>query len=333
MGDPVARACFVPKKAKRYLMASDGIRLVIDEMQFDKYFVFSYINSKYFRNKAIEVSTGSTRQRIGLPKLKSIKLIKPTLTEQKAIATALSDVDDMIAKLEKLIEKKKAIKQGALQQLLTPPHKGGKRLEGFSGEWVERRLGDIGKTFGGLTGKTKRDFENGDMPFITFLNVLTNVKIKSEFAFVRISPNEVQNIVKYGDLLFNTSSETPEEVGMCAVLLDKIPNLYLNSFCFGYRLIENSQCDGLFMSYLINSDIGRSLFQSLAQGATRYNLSKSNFNNVKLTVPQLQQQKVIARILADMDSEIEQFDLKKLKLYQLKQGMMQELLTGRTRLV
>jgi type I restriction enzyme S subunit len=71
----------------------------------------------------------------------------------------------------------------------------------------------------------------------------------------------------------------------------------------------------------------------LAQGATRYNLSKSNFNNVKLTVPQLQQQKVIARILADMDSEIEQFDLKKLKLYQLKQGMMQELLTGRTRLV
>jgi len=165
MGDPVARACFVPKKAKRFLMASDGIRLVVDENRFSKYFVFTYINSKYFRNKAIEVSTGSTRQRIGLPKLKSITFVKPPLTEQKAIATALSDVDELIAKLEKLIEKKKAIKQGAMHALLTPPHKGGKRLDGFSGEWVETTLGQVCNIKKGqlITDSTRI---NGDIPVI-----------------------------------------------------------------------------------------------------------------------------------------------------------------------
>jgi type I restriction enzyme S subunit len=75
MGDPVARACFIPPKGERFLMASDGIRLVVDEKKFDKIFVHEYINSPFFRNRAFEISTGSTRLRIGLPELKRLKVI------------------------------------------------------------------------------------------------------------------------------------------------------------------------------------------------------------------------------------------------------------------
>jgi type I restriction enzyme S subunit len=91
--------------------------------------------------------------------------------------------------------------------------------------------------------------------------------------------------------------------------------------------------DGLFFSYLVNSDIGRSLFKSLAQGVTRYNLSKTNFNKLTIMVPALIEQKEIARILQDIELEIKSLKIKQKKLIGIKQGMMQELLTGKTRLV
>ena len=119
MGDPVARACFIPGLNQRYLMCSDGIRLVINKSRFNKKFVHDYINSKYFRNKAIDSSTGSTRMRIGLQELKKLTIIAPPLPEQKAIAQILSDMDAEIEALEKKRDKYKAIKQGMMQELLT----------------------------------------------------------------------------------------------------------------------------------------------------------------------------------------------------------------------
>jgi len=119
MGDPVARACFVPENDRRYLMASDGIRLVVDEKHHDKKFVHDYINSENFRKKAIEASTGSTRQRIGLGDLKQLPLVVPSCLEQRAIATVLSDMDAELAALEQQREKTRAIKQGMMQELLT----------------------------------------------------------------------------------------------------------------------------------------------------------------------------------------------------------------------
>jgi type I restriction enzyme S subunit len=119
MGDPVARACLVPMKDKRYLMASDGIRLVVDAKRFDKRFVFYYINSIYFRRKAIEASTGSTRQRIGLTDLRNLPFVAPSLPEQTAIAEILSDMDAEISALEQKREKTRLLKQGMMQELLT----------------------------------------------------------------------------------------------------------------------------------------------------------------------------------------------------------------------
>lgn len=119
MGDPVARACFVPNTDRRYLMCSDGIRLVVDKNRFDKRFVHDYINSTYFRSKAIEASTGSTRQRIGLEDLKLLPFAAPPFAEQTAIAQILADMDAEIAALVQKREKTVALKQGMMQELLT----------------------------------------------------------------------------------------------------------------------------------------------------------------------------------------------------------------------
>ncbi|MEX2410773.1 MAG: restriction endonuclease subunit S, partial [Candidatus Paceibacterota bacterium] len=172
--------------------------------------------------------------------------LPPTLAEQQAIASALFDVDELIRSLDTLVQKKDAIKKGTMQQLLS----GNKRLPGFDGEWEVKRLDNIGNTFNGLTGKKKADFGDGNHSYITFLNVMNNTVVDTSiFDFVVVRNGEFQSEVKQGDLLFNTSSETPEEVGMCAVLLEEIENLHLNSFCFGFRLSDKVDTDSLFLAY------------------------------------------------------------------------------------
>ncbi|WQR78330.1 restriction endonuclease subunit S [Helicobacter pylori] len=198
--------------------------------------------------------------------------------------------------------------------------------------WQRVRLGDIGITISGLVGKTKQDFINGNAKYITFLNVLNNVIIDTSILEnVKIYPNEKQNSFKKYDLFFNTSSETPKEVGMCAVLLDDIDQVFLNSFCFGFRIFDKA-VDGLFLSYLINSEIGRKAFENLAQGSTRYNLSKSGFNNICLILPPLNEQIAIANVLSDVDRYLYSLDALILKKESVKKALSFELLSQRKRL-
>lgn len=163
---------------------------------------------------------------------------------------------------------------------------------------------------------------------------MNNVVIDpAAFESVRISPSENQNAAVKGDLFFNGSSATPEEVGMCSVLQEEVHQVYLNSFCFGFRLYDQASADGLYLAYYFRSGRGRKLLYSLAQGATRYNLSKVNLLKLKFPLPQISEQTAIAAALSDMDAEIAALEQRRDKTRDLKQGMMQELLTGRTRLV
>jgi len=280
--------------------------------------------------KAITTScTYTTRALTNGRQLSDIEIQLPNKLEQRRIAAALSDTDRVISMLEKLIAKKHNIKQGAMQELLT----GKRRLPGFDSEWEEKRIGDIGYTYSGLTGKTKEHFGKGNAQYITFMNVLTNVVVNTNILEnVVVSELEVQNAVQCGDLFFNTSSETPEEVGMCAVLTKAVERTFLNSFCFGFRLTD-SEIDGLFLSYYFNSNEGRKIMTLLAQGATRYNLSKAYFTETGLLLPTLSEQIAIAKIFNDMDAEIDGLTGKLNKLRNIKQGMMSELLTGRIRLL
>ena len=163
---------------------------------------------------------------------------------------------------------------------------------------------------------------------------MNNVVIDHDiFDCVKISPNESQNRVIKGDLLFNGSSETPEEVAMCSVITAEAPFLFLNSFCFGFRFRSDADADGLFLAYYLRSKVGRELMKSLAQGSTRYNISKGAFLKSKLRMPSRPEQSAIASVLSDMDTELAALEARRDKAIALKQGMMQELLTGRIRLV
>lgn len=273
---------------------------------------------------------GSTVGHLNLEMFRKLLIPLPPLREQKAIAQTLSDVDALIAALDKLIVKKRHIKTGTMQQLLT----GKTRLPGVRGEWEIKKVGTLGSTYGGLTGKKKSDFGNGLFQYITFLNIMNNIVIDTSILEkVNIKKNENQNAVKKNDLFFNTSSETPEEVGMCSILTEEVADVYLNSFCFGFRLEDNVKIDGLYLTYFFRSDQGRNLIYSLAQGATRYNLSKTNFLKLSLNLPLLPEQKAIAQVLSDMDKEITALEKRRTKTQAIKQGMMQELLTGKTRLI
>lgn len=200
-------------------------------------------------------------------------------------------------------------------------------------DWHNVTIGNLGSTYNGLTGKKASDFGHGVAKYVPFINVIYNPIIDvNSLCCVDVKPSEYQNAVIKGDLLFNTSSETPEEVAMCSYVDTDIQNLYLNSFCFGFRL-NDSNVSGLFLSYLFRSKFGRSLMLELAQGSTRYNLQKKKFLQTELHIPQiLAEQERIVEALSDVDALIKELDALIEKKRMVLKATMQDLLTARRRL-
>ena len=278
--------------------------------------------------------------------IEKIIISLPPKPEQTAIATALSDTDALLAELEKLLAKKHAIKTATMQQLLT----GKTRLPEFAHradgtpkgslktewgdipeDWEVVALGDVGNTYAGLTGKNKDDFGIGNCFYVPFTNVMANIEVNIN-QLDKVNVNEKQNSVLKNDLLFNGSSETPEEICFSSLVNFDIPNLYLNSFCFGFRVFNLNKIHAKYLAYWFRSNIGRKTVAFMAQGSTRYNISKSEFLKLQIIVPQKPEQTAIAQILGDMDSEITALQAQIEKLREIKQGMMQNLLTGKIRL-
>ena len=331
LAEPAGRACVLPELGESKAITAVDVTIFRPvENVADRRYLCQVFATRRWLEAVSQHCGGSTRSRISRSELGKIAIGVPKLPEQCAIAGALGDVDALLGGLAQLIAKKRDLKQAAMQQLLT----GQTRLPGFNGKWKVKRLVEIGSTFGGLTGKTKSDFGEGSARYITFMNIMTNVVIDPDtFEQVKVSPAESQNEVMKGDLFFNGSSETPEEVGMCAVLFDDVQNVFLNSFCFGFRFREDANTDGLYLAYFFRSSEGRELLKSLAQGATRYNLSKTSLLKLNFPLPSLPEQTAITAVLSDMDAELTALEQRRAKTCALKQGMMQELLTGRTRIV
>lgn len=293
-------------------------------------FVLPVLLGHRFSSYAETVSVRSGMPKINREELACFSIALPPAEEQECIGSAFSDMDALISSLDQLIAKQRDIQQATMQQLFT----GQRRLPGFSGEWEVKPMRALGSTYGGLAGKTKSDFGHGDARYIPFMNVMTDTVIDANWLeHVDIAPDEIQNLAKKGDLFFNGSSETPEEVGFCSVLLEDIPSLYLNSFCFGFRFNAGAKVNGLFFAYWFRSKAGRAAMSVLAQGATRYNIAKSAFMQLEIPQPSEEEQTAIATILSDMDAALAALEARRDKARQLKQGMMQELLTGRIRLV
>ena len=193
------------------------------------------------------------------------------------------------------------------------------RFIGFAEDWEQRKLGEVGKTYSGLSGKTKDAFGHGEAKFVTYMNVFSNsVCLPNMTEAVEI--DDKQNKVLFGDVLFTTSSETPEEVGMSSVWLENAKNIYLNSFCFGYR--PTNEFNPYYLAYMLRSPSIREKITFLAQGISRYNISKNKMMDIEIPIPSIVEQKQIGEHFRTLDSLITLHHRKYEKLKNIKKSML-----------
>lgn len=305
---------------------NQAILAIFPKEDINKYFLCYLLQGKkeHIVNTLIQGGQGNLSGEL----IKNYFVAYPNICEQQQIAQYFKSLDSLIEATGKKITSLKQTKQACMQQMFpaegeTTPRV---RFKGFEGVWQLRKIGELGTTYSGLSGKSKVDFGLGSARYITFLNVLTNAHIDTTiFESVNIKPGEKQNKVVKGDILFNTSSETPEEVGYCSVLMNDIDNLYLNSFCFGFRPYAGT-INPEFMVYLMRGQIGRSIMKILAQGATRYNLSKNRLCEVTIPIPANDdEQQQIAAFFSNMDKQIRIQEQRLEKLKRIKTACLENM--------
>lgn len=249
--------------------------------------------SPYARKKIIPMGAGAQHFNIGQDGLSKVKLHFPILQEQQKIAALLRLIDERITTQNKIIERYESLIRGINDSLYAQ-----------YGNEVKTSFANLGSSYSGLSGKSAQDFGSGK-PFITYLNVYSNNVInEKDFQFVAIKDNEKQNVVEYGDVLFTLSSETPEEVGIGSVYLGK-EKVYLNSFCFGIHITNTEVVYSPYLSYYVSSTPFRKFIYPYAQGSTRFNLCKADFEKASIKLPSLENQKRIYSILSHIESKTE----------------------------
>ena len=183
-------------------------------------------------------------------------------------------------------------------------------------------MGEVGTTFTGLSGKTADDFGHGEASFITYMNVFSHPVANPEMV-EHVEIDNKQREVQVGDVFFTTSSETPEEVGMSSVLKEKHGVTYLNSFCFGFR--PNVKFDLDYLAYMLRSEPTRSQIKILAQGISRFNISKKKMMDINIQVPSLEEQAMVGAYFRNLDNLITLHQRKYDKLTNVKKSMLEKM--------
>ena len=278
-----------------------------------------------FKKYAVLLKQGGSRTYMYFNKLKNLNLtISTSIDEQEIIAKFFILFEKLITLHQRKLDNLKLKKKALLQKLF--PKNGERypelRFPGFTDAWEQRKLGSIGSTYTGLSGKTKEDFGHGEAQYITYLNVFQNT-ISNITMTDKVEIDPTQNEVKYGDVLFTTSSETPEEVGMSSVWLGDTPNIYLNSFCFGFR--PNQKIDSYFLGYSLRAPYMRDKIKILAQGISRYNISKNKVMELEISLPKNEEQKLLGTFLQRIDLIITLHQRKLEHLQLQKKALLQQL--------
>ena len=255
--------------------------------ELDSYFIFS--RTEELKRYGELVGAGSTFVEVSGKQMAVMELMMPpTMREQQTIGGFFQQLDNLITLHQRKCVFLFGLFQASISMIFT--------ASTFS--WEQRKLGDIGETYTGLSGKTKADFGHGQARFVTYMNVFSNPISNPEMTEpIEIDPK--QNEVEVGDVLFTTSSETPEEVGMSSVLLEKRGKTYLNSFCFGFRPSE--KIDSYYLAYMLRSESAREKIILLAQGISRYNISKNKVMEIAVSLPSLDEQKLIGQYFRQLD--------------------------------
>ena len=311
----VERSALIPLTKTKYFLGSDGICLRVITKNLLPQYLFYAIQSNTVRSFLIQNAYGTTMAGLNEKILSAIPLFLPVdIDEQSAIAETFSDIDRLISSLQKLIEKKKAIKQGTMQELLT----GKKRLPGFSGKRKRKKLGNYIKFEVGFPFKSQyfnsqhiglrliknRDLKSDDQVYYTTEDVSSEYIVNNGDVLVGMDGDFTPCIWRKGVALLN------QRVGRIGA--------------FGMDL--------LFSYYLLQQPLQE---LQIGTGATTVkHLSHFDVEELELTFPEeIKEQQAIAQVLSDMDNDMEHLEKKLAKYQQIKQGMMQELLTGRIRLV
>lgn len=292
---------------------------------FGKGYLGSFLNSDAYRIQLKPLVQGIKVSSISKSALKDTTIKYPNkLEEQEKIGTLFSEITALITLHQRKLNNIKLKKKALLQKLF--PKNGERypelRFPGFTDAWEQRKLGSIGSTYTGLSGKTKEDFGHGEAQYITYLNVFQNT-VSDITMTDKVKIDTAQNEVKYGDVLFTTSSETPEEVGMSSVWLGDSPNTYLNSFCFGFR--PNQKIDPYFLGYSLRAPYMRNKIKILAQGISRYNISKNKVMELEISLPNNEEQKLLGIFLQRIDLIITLHQRKLEHLQLQKKALLQQM--------
>jgi len=287
------------------------------------------LRAPFIRSQIIPMGQGAVRANVGQQNLGRVVAPIPPLPEQRAIAGALSDVDALLGALDQLIGKKRDLKQAAMQQLLT----GQTRLPGFHGEWESKQLGDIGKFKNGLN-KNSGAFGHGS-PFVNLMDVFGVNAINSSNHLGLVASTKLDQDVydlRRGDVLFIRSSVKPSGVGLTAVVECDLPETVYSGFLIRFR--DNGLLDLGFKKHCFYGENFRKNIIAASSVSANTNVNQNALGLLTIKLPPTKaEQTAIAEVLSDMDAELAALEQRHVKTQALKQGMMQDLLTGRTRLV
>jgi len=300
-------------------------------------FLNYFLLSKAGQRQVDSFQAGGNRQGLNFGQIQSFQLPLPPLPEQRAIAAALSDVDALLAKLDQLIAKKRDLKQAAMQQLLT----GQTRLPGFSGEWEVRQLGELFTFSGGYTASRDQLSTEGHC-YLHYGDIhkssKTFIDVRAEFQDipkldVRLKRISSGSLLHDGDVVFVDASEDDEGTSKHLVVVNKDQMPFIAGL---HTIVAKAKTDELaheYRRYCFQTLAIRQQFLFYSVGTKVSGINKTNIPKLMLPVPTFPEQTAIATVLSDMDAEIAALEARRAKTRDLKQGMMQELLTGRIRLV
>ncbi|MGO9139718.1 MAG: restriction endonuclease subunit S [Syntrophales bacterium] len=318
---------------KQLLLNQRVARIICDTTTNPVYLGYECKTNRFLKQFFEKAKGGTGNQaNVGTNDMEEILIPLPrTKAEQTAIATALNDADALITQLEKLIAKKRNIKQGAMQELLA----GNKRLPGFHGKWEVKKLKEIGEITGAGIDK-KSNLDEVPIRLVNYLDVFHKNFIYSRDLNHRVTAPAAQaqrcKVIK-GDIFFTPSSEMRYDIGISAVAMEDIPDAGYSYHVVRLRLFEDWNLP--FRTYIFKTRYFLDQAETICEGSgKRYVISLSKFREMNIYYPAMnEEQTAIATVLCDMDAEIESLEQKLSKYRLIKQGMMQELLTGKTRLV
>lgn len=329
----VERSSLIRPLQEGWFLGSDGISVRPSRDCHDEYLGLQFQSARV-QGWLLQNAIGTTMPSLNQAILRNVAIpIPPTKAEQEAIAEALNDADALIESLEQLVTKKRHLKQGAMQELLTSK----KRLPGFSGEWEPTQLGDVGMCLRGVSYRGDSDLFIYDTESTKRLlrsnNVQDSIIIKKDIQFVNHERVTEKQLLRDQDILICMANGSKALVGKAGLFNTNDGYEYTFGAFMGCFRSESTAVNAMFVFYLFQTGRYRNYINNLLAGSSINNLTPSSIESLEFSMPSHAEQSAIATVLSDIDAEIVELEAQFAKARTIKQGMMHQLLTGKIRLI